>query len=175
MNRNNLLSLHLFGFILLGLAFVSSAQAQVDQLNMATRVMAGRSVNYYYAKPGDITITVSIWGFVQRPGLYEVASSTDLVNLISLAGGPNTYAKMSDVQLVRTSKKEDGSYLRKEYHINLSKLTDLKENELKLQPGDVIYVNHTRWYTVKEVFSVASSLAILSTSIYYISRIISGR
>lgn len=162
-------------FILLSFSLLSPALAQVDQLNMATRMMSGRSVNYYYAKPGDITITVSIWGFVQRPGLYEVASSTDLVNLISLAGGPNTYAKLNDVEVVRTKKNKDGSYLRRRFHVDLSKLTKLKEDQIELKPGDVIYVNHTRWYTVKEIFSVTSGIAILTTSIYYISRIISGR
>ena len=162
-------------FVLLSFALISPALAQVDQLNMATRMMAGRSVNYYYAKPGDITITVSIWGFVQRPGLYEVASSTDLVNLISLAGGPNTYAKLSDIEVVRTSKNENGTYTRRRFRVDLSKLTKVTEDQIKLKPGDVIYVNHTRWYTVKEIFSVTSGLAILSTSIYYISRIFSGR
>ncbi len=165
----------LFALMFLGLATFTPAMAQVDQLNMATRMMAGRSVNYYYAKPGDITITVSIWGFVQRPGLYEVASSTDLVNLISLAGGPNSYAKLSDVEVVRTTKKENGTYFRKKFKVDLSRLTQINENEIQLKPGDVIYVNHTSWYTVKEIFSVTSGLAIITTSIYYLSRIFGGK
>ncbi len=159
-------------FVLLSFTLLSPAFAQVDQLSMATRVMSGRSVNYYYAKPGDITITVSIWGFVQRPGLYEIASSTDLINLISLAGGPNTYAKLNDVEVVRTTKRDDGTYARHKFKVDLSKLVQLKDDQIQLKPGDVIYVNHTSWYTVKEAFSVASSVGILMTSIYYLSRII---
>jgi protein involved in polysaccharide export with SLBB domain len=36
---------------------------------------------------------VNIWGFVKNPGRYEVPSSTDLIQLISFAGGPVQYAE----------------------------------------------------------------------------------
>ena len=158
-----------FAFVL-----VTPALAQVDQLNMANRIMSGRSVNYYYAKPGDITITVSIWGFIQRPGLYEVASNTDLINLISLAGGPNSYAKLNNIQIVRAQQTPDGKVTRKKFKVNLKNLVRVNEEKIKLKPGDVIYVNHTAWYTIKEVFSVTSSVAILTTAIYYLTRILNG-
>ncbi len=173
--RNKYSAIRIFFLGLFALAFVTPAFAQVDQMSMANRFMNGRSVNYYYAKPGDITITVSIWGFIQRPGLYEVASSTNLINLISLAGGPNSYAKLTDVNVVRVRKDKDGNLTRSEFTVNLKDLTHVTQKEIELKPGDVIYVNHTAWYTVKEVFSVASGIGIFMTSIYYLSRILTGR
>ncbi|MBM4162658.1 MAG: hypothetical protein FJ217_16365 [Ignavibacteria bacterium] len=50
------------------------------------------------AQPGG---QVNIWGFVQKPGRYEVPSSTDLIQLISYAGGPVQYAKLDEVKLTR--------------------------------------------------------------------------
>ena len=43
---------------------------------------------YGFAKPGDATKRVYLWGAVQRPGLYEVVVDIDLPGLLSLAGGP---------------------------------------------------------------------------------------
>ena len=50
------------------------------------------------SRPGG---QVNIWGFVQKPGRYEVPSSTGLIQLISFAGGPVQYAKLDEVKLTR--------------------------------------------------------------------------
>ncbi len=145
--------------------------AQIDQMNMANRNVTGKSVNYYYAKPGDITVTVSLWGFVQKPGLYEVSSSTNLIQLLSLAGGPTNYADLDNIRIIRSQKDTNGKIIKKELKVNLEEIVKLTEEQIKLQPGDVIYVNHTNWYTVKEAFSVTSSVAILFSAMYYLTRI----
>ncbi len=168
MNRISLFSKVL---LLFSLILITNAFAQVDQMNMANRNVSGRSVNYYYAKPGDITITVSLWGFVQKPGLYEVSSSTDLVSLISLAGGPSSYAKLNNIRIIRTLKSDNGDTVKKEIKINLDNIITLSSKELKLNPGDIIYVNHTGWYSIKEAFSVTSSIAIIFSAVYYLTRI----
>ena len=144
---------------------------QIQQMDMANRNLIGRSVNYYYAKPGDITITVSLWGFVNKPGLYEVSSSTDLVSLISLAGGPTNYAKLSDVRIIRTFKAQNGDTVKKEIKVNLENIIELNQEQLQLRPGDVIYVNHTYWYSIREAFSITSSIALLFSAAYYLTRI----
>lgn len=43
---------------------------------------------FTFARPGDATKRVYLWGAVQRPGLYEVEASTGFSALLSLAGGP---------------------------------------------------------------------------------------
>ncbi len=43
---------------------------------------------YRYAEPGRTTINVQVWGDVRTPGLYQVEAGTDLLNLLSYAGGP---------------------------------------------------------------------------------------
>ena len=145
--------------------------AQMDQLDMANRNVTGKSVNYYYAKPGDITITVSLWGFVQKPGLYEVSSSTNLIQLLSLAGGPGAYADLDNIKIIRSLKDKKGKLIKKEIKVNLENMLNLSEEQISLKPGDVIYVNHTNWYTVKEAFSLTSSVALLFSAMYYLTRI----
>lgn len=160
----------LFAFLFLMLLNVPLF-AQMDQLNMANRNVTGKSVNYYYAKPGDITVTVSLWGFVQKPGLYEVSSSTNLIQLLSLAGGPTNYADLDNIRIIRSQKDKNGKIIKKELKINLEEIVKLTDEQIKLQPGDVVYVNHTNWYMVKEAFSVTSSIAILFSAMYYLTRI----
>ncbi len=137
--------------------------AQTEQIGLATEQIRGASVNYYYAKPGDLTITVSIWGFVQKPGLYEIASSTNLVHVISLAGGPANYAKMDKIKIIRL-KKENNETKKVEVIVDLDELKSLSKDDLELHPGDTILVDHTGWFTVKDVFSITSSVAVLITA-----------
>ena len=143
--------------------FPRFSYAQVEQTGMAATQIRGSSVNYYYAKPGDLTITVSIWGFVQKPGLYEIASSTNLVHLLSLAGGPSNYSELDNVRIVRIIK-ENGDTKKIEFYVNLDDLTKLTKEQLDLKPGDIIYVDHNSWFTIKNVFSFATSIAVIITS-----------
>ena len=45
--------------------------------------------HFYYAQPGELTKRISVWGTVRAPGTYFVRTSVDLVELLSLAGGPS--------------------------------------------------------------------------------------
>lgn len=47
-------------------------------------------------------IVVHIWGEVLRPGEYRVTDGTDILGLISKAGGPSESANLGKVRLTRT-------------------------------------------------------------------------
>lgn len=91
--------------------------AQTLQSGFAPSLPSASAASYYYiAKPGELTMpvrpdcrpggqvniparpTAGWWGFVQKPGRYEVPSSTDLIQLISFAGGPVQYAKLDNAR-----------------------------------------------------------------------------
>lgn len=42
---------------------------------------------YKYTEPGDIPMYVHIWGYVFRPGLYELPVGTKMSTALSLSGG----------------------------------------------------------------------------------------
>ncbi len=142
-----------------------SALAQFDQSSLlsATSVSTTTS-NYYFAKPNELTIIVNVIGFVQKPGRYEIASSIDLINLLSLAGGPTADGAMNDVKITRLVNA-GGRLDRKEFRINLDQLAKVNATELVLQPGDIIQVERTGWSTFRDVFGVVVSAAILTTAV----------
>ena len=51
-----------------------------------------------------LEMVVHIWGEVRNPGEYRVPYETTVLELISKAGGPTMYAKLSKVRLTRESK-----------------------------------------------------------------------
>ena len=70
------------------LLLASSALAQVDQASFVSASSLNlTTTNYYFAKPNELTIVVSVVGNVSKPGRYEISKSIDLINLIALAGG----------------------------------------------------------------------------------------
>lgn len=56
---------------------------------------------YYLGDRNELLIKVNIWGFVQKPGQYLVPTDTDLISLISYAGGPLEEARLKKVKLIR--------------------------------------------------------------------------
>ena len=47
-----------------------------------------RGAQYFLGTDDQLLIKVNVWGFVAKPGQYLVPSGTDLISLISFAGGP---------------------------------------------------------------------------------------
>jgi len=150
----------------LSTGFALSAVAQVDQSSLlsATSVSMTTS-NYYYARPNELTIVVNVLGFVQRPGRYEISSTIDLINLLSLAGGPTPDGSMNDVKITRLVTPGPGQrYERKEFRLNLEQLTKVSSAELVLQPGDIIEVERTSWSVVRDVFTIFGFVAVLTST-----------
>jgi polysaccharide biosynthesis/export protein len=81
---------------------------------------------------------VFITGAIGKPGPYPLNSQLNVVQLITLAGGLNEYAKSENIQLIRT---ENGA--PKSYRINykeIEKGKNLSKNLMQLKPGDQIIV-----------------------------------
>jgi len=120
---------------------------------------------YYVSKSGELTMQVNIWGAVQRPGRYEVPTSTDLVQLVSYAGGPNIDAAIDDVRITRLNKKEK-DVIKSEYYVDLEKLSTTEESKLELNPGDTIFIDHRAgWSTVRDVITIVTTAAIITSAI----------
>jgi hypothetical protein len=144
-------------------SFPCFSQMNVGSLLSATSDKI-TSTNYYFARPNDLTIIVNVVGFVQRPGRYEIASSIDLVNLLSLAGGPTSDGALNKVKITRIIK-EGEKVSRKELRYDLEDLTALRSEDLGLMPGDVISMDRTTWSQFRDGFSVVVSGAIIATAI----------
>lgn len=63
-----------------------------------------RAAQYYLGEQDELLIKVNIWGFVRRPGQYMVPKDTDLISLISFAGGPLDQARMKKIKVIRSTQ-----------------------------------------------------------------------
>jgi protein involved in polysaccharide export with SLBB domain len=141
----------------------ADAQIGVGSLLSATSDRVTIS-NYYFARPNDLTIIVNVVGFVQRPGRYEIASTIDLINLISLAGGPTPDGALDKVTITRIVK-EGETVKRKDLRFDLEDYKAVKDEDLALSPGDVVNIDRTAWSSFRDGFGVVVSGAIIATAI----------
>lgn len=145
--------------------FAATGLAQTSESGIAPSLPHATTASYYYiGKPGELTMQVNLWGFVKNPGRYEVPSSTDLIQLISYAGGPILDATMDDVRVTRVVKK-DSAFTRGEYRVNLADLYRVDPNKLVLYPGDTIFIDHSSWVSVRDALIVITAAAIVTSAV----------
>jgi protein involved in polysaccharide export with SLBB domain len=162
MTRTNLFRILPLSVLLISFSLV---HAQTLQGGLATGLPSSAVASYYYiAKPGELTMQVNLWGFVKNPGRYEVPSSTDLVQLISFAGGPVEYAKMDEVKITH-AVRSDSATSNRTIVVDLENLDRVKGEMLKLYPGDTIFIDHTGWLTLRDAFNVITVAAVITTAV----------
>lgn len=147
------------------LLLVSSAFSQPERAGFVSTSSLNLTItNYYFAKPNEMTIVVTVIGEVQRPGRYEISKTIDLINLLGLAGGANSEGTLGDVTVTRLIE-QDGFVKRKELHLNLNSLVAVTPTDLAVSPGDIVSVGHSTWATVRDIFLVAGSAALITTAV----------
>jgi len=130
------LSLSVIASILLfGTATVSLAQTEADAQRDELK-----SASQYYLERGTeskMMMKVNVWGAVKQPGSQYVPDGTDLIGVLSAAGGPADGAKLSKVRLVRNFNGDKHHQV-----INISRC--LKKGDVQnlpeLKPGDTVIV-----------------------------------
>jgi len=104
-----------------------------------------------------LKINTYIWGQVYKPGLYIVPDYTDLLTLLSLAGGPKEDAKLTKIRIVRPTV--DGERI---IWINMKKYLESGDEKMipVMQPGDTVIVSGTIFYAFSRVTDFLSKAAI---------------
>ncbi len=142
----------------------SSVFAQVDQSGLLSATSAQTTTtNYFYAKPNELTIVVSVVGYVPRPGRYEISKTIDLINLIALAGGATSDGTLGDVRITRFVGPYGAPNIH-EIKLNIENVSNVMPADLVLYPGDVVHVTRSSWATLRDVFSVIGYAAIITTA-----------
>lgn len=89
-------------------------------------------------------INVQIWENIIRPGLYSVPRATDVVTLISLAGGPKEGADLSRVKIIRNNPHHEM------ITVNLSDYIKGKNQSVPiLQPDDIVIIPQSKFFTIR--------------------------
>ncbi len=139
--------------------------AQMTQGGLAPTLPSASAASYYYvSKPGELTMQVNIWGSVKNPGRYEVGGTTDLLQLVSYAGGPTADAKLDEVRITRFVRYESGMHVL-QYTVNLDDIPSVDSAKLALYPGDTIFLDHTGWSTFRDVLTVVTTAAIITGAV----------
>ncbi|HPG41392.1 MAG TPA: SLBB domain-containing protein [bacterium] len=143
--------------------------------------------DYIIGEDGKLQFTVHIWGEVERPGEYVVPDKTDLLELISKAGGPTEYSNLNNITITRGLLRYGGRELKLAsvssarlkandltgkmvVKVNMKKILEKNDfNQLlpTLQPGDIVMIGRNNWYRWQTVVRVISQLAIVAQVWYY--------
>lgn len=107
----------------------------------------------------QLKIFVYIWGQVSKPGLYIVPDDTDLITVLSLAGGPTENAKLKTIRIVRQDLTKEKEIV----WVDLKKYIEDENEKVNiptLKPGDTIIVSGTSFYAFSRVADFLSKVAI---------------
>ncbi len=91
----------LFSFVLVFV--VQSFSNGFAQENLQSTSFNRGGAQYILGDRDEILMNVNVWGYVLKPGQYLVPRHTDLITLISFAGGPREGANLSNVRIIRES------------------------------------------------------------------------
>jgi hypothetical protein len=119
-----------------------------------------RAAQYFLGNQDQVLMAVNVWGFVYKPGQYMVPYETDLISLLSFAGGPREEARIKNIKLVRP-----GSGEAKAQVIEIDVKEYLERGTLSeipvLRPGDTVVVSGTSFHFINQFFDFAVRIAAL--------------
>ncbi len=121
-----------------------------------------RGAQYFLGTDDQLLIRVNVWGFVAKPGQYLVPSGTDLISLISFAGGPIEGAKLSKIKIIRpqhsSKEKKDEVII-----VNVDKFLKNGDNSKipVLKPDDTIVISGTKWYYASKALEMITKVGYL--------------
>ncbi|MCB0378623.1 MAG: hypothetical protein KDD33_09040 [Bdellovibrionales bacterium] len=119
--------------------FPQWALAAQNRYSLAVSEASGKAAGAEYVsgnQPGTVLMKVNLWGAIQRPGIHHIPANTDLMTLISYAGGPQPQAKLSDVII-----KRDTGKVRKRIDVDVQELiSGVSHHQVALQPDDIVVI-----------------------------------
>jgi len=120
-----------------------------------------RGAQYFLGTDDQLLIKVNIWGFVAKPGQYLVPSDTDLIALISFAGGPRDGAKLGNIKLIRA--KRYGDEKEKIVDVNVKQFIETGNENIipRLQPDDTIIISGSTWFHINSFLGFVTKIATL--------------
>ncbi len=102
-------------------------------------------------EPGTVMMKVNLWGAVRKPGIHHIPVKTDLVALMSYAGGPNDNAILDDITIKRIKNNRQSKL-----QVNLEQLIHGDGvQDLALQPDDIIVVPADKPWISQDTFTLA--------------------
>jgi len=124
---------------------------------------------YLLGSEKKLEMIVHIWGEVRSPGEYRVEYNTNLVELMSFAGGPSKTANLKKVRLTRAARTDSTAGLNQDkeiIHFNIQKYlkdADALTAPPVLRPGDVVYIRNNSFHWARETIRVMYEIALVAS------------
>ncbi len=122
----------------------------------------------------ELLYPVKIWGEVVRPGIYDVPLTSDLIGIISYAGGPTNMAKLTSVRLLRNERLEEGEEIL--VVVDVEKYIETGDRSLlpTLRPGDTIMIPPKFMKQISDLLGTTSAILsivnVFAVTSWYLSR-----
>jgi len=118
---------------------------------------------YVTGSDGVVRVHVNIWGHVKTPGTFLIFDGADLINALSISGGPLQGANLKQVEVISNDNKSS-------IFINLEDPSQY-DNSYKIKPFDTIVVKQSARHKFFTQSSVIQVLIQLISLIYTIDRL----
>ncbi len=136
-----------------------SYAAEGGNLSLSQEIQASGSGSEFISGnyPGAILMPVNLWGSVSKPGIHHIPTHTDLVTLLSLAGGPGNDAQLDNIVIKRRAGGEekilkvDGEDLLNKANVHSP---ILEANDIIIIPRDKPIVSNNTMITITFVGSI---------------------
>lgn len=119
-----------------------------------------------------LTFPVKVWGEVVNPGIYDVPIGYDFMAVLSIAGGPTSAAKLTNVKILRAHKVEGEEKML--IYVDLLRYIETGDETLvpEVRQGDTIMIPPKFGKDLIANFATFLALAqSLSLVVYYVVRI----
>ena len=127
-----------------------------------------RAAQYFLGDKNAIYITVNVWGKVNRPGQYNIPSGTNLLTLISAAGGPSNFSRLDNVRIVRlVNQREEILEIDVRRYLNTGDISLIPE----IEPGDTVVVTGSAYNWISNAVDVIAKVGILLNAIVLMQRV----
>jgi len=127
-----------------------------------------RASQYQLGDKDQILMNVNVWGYVSRPGQYLVPRNTDLISLISFAGGPREGCDLSKVKIVRGGEllASTNGHHGKVSIVEADVEDNLKSGEVGkipvLNAGDTVIIPEASGHKIKSFFGFNSLFSVIT-------------
>jgi len=112
---------------------------------------------------------VNLWGGVGKPGIHHVPAKTNLINLLSYAGGP-----LNDAMLNKVTIKRNTGPSNKKIIVNVQDIIEgASIPSIPLEPNDIVVVPQKKPTISNNTIAIVSVVAMVvstAATAYYISR-----
>ncbi len=124
---------------------------------------------YYFVRPGEATMEISVWGTVESPGAYQIGTEYDLGMVLSLAGGPEFGVRQERSERRVTLELYRGQAGTRSlvYEASLNQAVSAPERYPSLQDGDVLIVETLERdrFSWRDALTIVAGVATLTLAV----------